>query len=538
MIDFPILRSLGIILIVAALLLLAARRFGVPHLIAYLVAGLLLGPATGIIHPDEAVELTAEAGIVLLLFLVGLELTLARIRNLGRTVLIAGTLQVALSAAAAAVAVSLAGFDTVPAIMLGIALSFSSTVVVVKLLAQKKELGSLHGRLAVGILLVQDLIVILALTVLVGLGGPSGLNIGSLASGLLRAFAGTALLLAVSVAAARWVLPRVLDWLGRARDALLIFSLAWCFALAVIGARLGLSAEIGAFLAGVSLAQCGLAGELHRRVEPLSGFFLAVFFVSLGLHIDLAAALAEWPTVLALSLIMVALKTATVALPLLRLGYDAVTTLKVGIVLAQISEFSFILIGLAAERGLVDDTTVAVIAATGLLTIAGSSFMIVNDHRIVARLLGRERARASQDRVVDEAATPPRIVVVGMNALGRLIVEELHARNQRVLAIDTDPAKLAGLPVETMVGSVDSPAVLEKAGVANAKLVVSALQIEDTNNLLTYRCRRAGIPISVHAFDTSVVPTLEELGANHVMLSKHLGVRLIAQALRERQVLS
>ncbi|MGH7443779.1 MAG: cation:proton antiporter, partial [Longimicrobiales bacterium] len=168
MTDFPVLRDLGLILVAGALFVLLARRINMPTIVAYIFAGLVLGPLTGLISSTESVALIAEAGIALLLFLVGLELSLAKIRDVGRVAIAAGLGQVALTAVGGFGLARLLGFTAIEAAFIGTALTFSSTVVVVQLLGQKRELDTLYGRIAVGILLVQDLVVIIALTFLTG----------------------------------------------------------------------------------------------------------------------------------------------------------------------------------------------------------------------------------------------------------------------------------------------------------------------------------------------------------------------------------
>ncbi|MEJ2504522.1 MAG: cation:proton antiporter, partial [Gemmatimonadota bacterium] len=299
--DFPILRELGYILIAAAAMMLVARRVRVPAIVAYMATGLLLGPGTHLLHPGETLELISEIGIALLLFLVGLELSLQKIRDVGRVAALAGTAQIALTAALGFGLARLLGYTGATAAVLALALTLSSTVVVVKLLEERDELDSLHGRIAIGVLLVQDVAVVVALTLLAGLQDPSALGLEQLGRGLARASGAMATLLAGAYLATRFVLPRLFRWLAGSLEGLFVSSLTWCFAFILAADALGLSVEIGAFIAGVSLAQLPYAHELIRRVHPLVNFFLAVFFVTLGAHMELATAGQVWPQVLALS---------------------------------------------------------------------------------------------------------------------------------------------------------------------------------------------------------------------------------------------
>ncbi|MBW3552225.1 MAG: cation:proton antiporter [Gemmatimonadetes bacterium] len=535
MTDLQLIADLGIILTAAALLLLVARPLRVPSIVAYIVAGLVLGPATGVIHATETVELISEVGIALLLFLVGLELSIEKIRAVGKAAVVAGLAQVSASTILGTMLGLVLGLGLMEASFIGLALSFSSTVVVVKLLEREDELGTLHGRLAVGILLVQDIVVAVALTLLAGLGA-SGEELGPamVAEGLLRASLGMAALVAIAVIGARWILPRAMDWMGRSLEGLFIWSLTWCFAFILLAELLGLSVEIGAFVAGVSLAQLTYNHELVRRVNPLVDFFLAIFFVSLGVHLDAAAAFRVWPLALALTAFILLTKPVLIAMLVSRFGYGSQPSFLAGLLLGQGSEFSFIMVALGAGVGLVGNDVVALVAVTGLLSIGVSAGLIQARARIFrvlrgAGLLRLLRGLREEGPVGTELAG--HIVVVGMNTLGRRLVDGFMERGELVLAVDTDPRKLADLPCPTLLGNTDHPAVLEEAGMARAKLVVSALQIEDANALLTHRASRLGVPVSVHAFDPSLVPELEALGATYLMVSKYDGIRQVAEAL-------
>jgi Kef-type K+ transport system membrane component KefB len=541
MTEFTLLRDLGYMVIAAALFAMAAHRLNVPTLVAYIVAGLVLGPATGLLEVTHSIELISEIGIALLLFLVGLELSLDKIRDVGRVAVIAGIGQVVFTAAGGFGLAYVLGFTAIESLFLATALTFSSTVVVVKLLDQKKELDSLYGRIAVGIFLVQDLVVIVVLTFLAGLGDPEALEPTAMAAGVVRAFGGMALLLVFVLVSARYLLPRLFGWLGSEGQIRFVWALCWCFLL-VLGAEvLDLSLEIGAFLAGISLAQLRYNHDLQRRVHPLMNFFITVFFVSLGVQMELEAAVAQWQPALILSLFVLIGNPFIFMLIIARMGYSERTSFLTSVTVAQISEFSFIFAAMGLAAGLIDAAILSIIAMVGLVTIALSAYMILYNHWLyerVARWGALRIFRAKQEEEAEPDDTPRgHIIVVGMNALGRRLARELVARGETVLAIDTDEAKLAGLDCATIVGDVEYSAVLEEANLPDAKLLISALQIEDTNNLLAYHCRRSGVPSSIHAFDRSVVEELREIGVSHLILSKNIGIQHVVRELQHRGVL-
>lgn len=536
MFDFPILRDLGYVIVGAAALLFLARPLRVPPIVVYLLGGLLLGPATGLLGVSASIELFSELGVALLLFVVGLELSVEKVRDVGRAAVIAGTLQVAATLALGAALALALGFGAGAALFLGLVTAFSSTVVVIKLLDRAGDLDAAYGRLSIGILLVQDVLVAVALTLVSGLGA-AGETAGaaSIVRGLAGAFLGIAVLGTVAALAVRWILPPVIRWLSASTEALFVASLAWAIAFILGAEAFHVSIELGAFMAGVALAQLPYNGELRRRIHPLVDFFLAVFFVALGAGMDLGAAAAHAGTALLLSLFVVVAKPVLLAWLLARLGRSRRTAFLAGLTLGQVSEFSFVLLGIAVAGGLLERDVLSLLGLVGLATIGGSAALVPRGPALYEAL---ER-RGWLAFLPATAPDPPpsrrlagHVVVVGMNALGRRLVRAVVARGETVLAIDTDPAKLERLPSTTLFGSIDNPSVLEEAAIERAKLVVSALQIEDVNSLLAYRCARLGVPVSIHAFDPSLADELLEIGADHLMVSKHDGIRQMEEELR------
>jgi len=550
--DLYLIQSIGIMIVAAAAAILLLRRLNTPTIVVYILVGLALTPLLGNLSTSrggpaasppeaDAVEIIAEVGIALLLFLVGLELSLEKIRDVGKVAFYAGIGQVIFTAAGGFAIALLLNFNAMESIFLATALTFSSTVVVVKLLDQKREIHTLYGRIAVGIFLVQDLVVIVILTFLAGLGSPESASLGEMTWSVVRAFAGMGALLAFALLASRYLLPRPFEWAARSPQALFIWSLCWCFLFVVAAEWMGLSPEIGAFLAGMSLAQLGGSNDLRRRVHPLMNFFIAIFFVSLGVQMELQAAAAQWKAAVAFSLFVLIGNPLIFMWIIAKHGYSERVSFLTSVTVAQISEFSFIFAAVGLNAGLIDRSILSLIAVVGLVTIAVSAYMILYNHWLYERLRGGWLLGLFPQGSLDETGedTPQlrgHIIVAGMNALGRRLAEALHARGETVLAIDTDGLKLEGLPCRTMAGNIDYLAALEDAGLAQAKLAVSALQIEDTNNLLAYRCKQLGVPVVIHAFDRSVTEALQRLRVDYLIDSKVRGVARLAHELKQAGV--
>ncbi|MBR9990850.1 MAG: cation:proton antiporter, partial [Gemmatimonadetes bacterium] len=437
MTDFPILQSLSYILFTAAAAVLLLRPLRVPTIVAYMAAGLLIGPVAGIPSVADSVDLISHVGIALLLFLVGLELSLEKIRGVGRVAVLGGVIQMVVCALVGGLVAVVFGLPGRAALVVALAVTFSSTVVVVKMIGEKRQLSALYGRIAVGILLVQDIAVALALTLFGGLQSPDAVNdVGSVLRGFGTAFGGMFVLAAAAAAASRWLLPRMFSWIRTSSDAMFIWSLAWCFLLILIAELLHVSVELGAFIAGVGLAQLHFAEELRRRVQPLVNFFLAVFFVSLGLQMDPGSALSHWPLLLATIAAVMIVKPVVLFATITRLGYDTRTSFLSSVTLAQMSEFSFILAATAAAAGALPRDILSVITLAGLITIAISSYLILWSETLFERVRNSSVLAfiGSSDATEPEAepALEDHIIVVGMNTLGLYIVDQLAERGERV----------------------------------------------------------------------------------------------------------
>ncbi len=537
--DAEFFKTLVTIILAAFVFSFAGGLVRFPSIVMYLIAGLVIGPLSGLALVTHSHELIAEIGIALMLFLVGLEMSIDKIKVLGRVGVLAGAGQVVLTFVAGFGLCKLLGLGTGEAMIVAVALTLSSTVVVIKLLDEQKSLDEYHGRIAVGILLVQDILVIILLTIVAGLGGDDELEYDEILLQVGQSLGGMLLLVGIVVVAAKWLLPHLFGWAARSPQTLFIWSLAWCFVMVWLAHYMHLSEEVGAFLAGIGLAQLPYNRDLHRRVQPLMNFMVAVFFVTLGVGMNAGKALAQWPLALALSIFVLVGKFLIIWLVVARLKFSRRTAMLSGLSLAQISEFSFIFMALAYSSGLASQYLVALTGLVGLVTIAVSSFLITNKHAVVnwlSRVL-----RLSDTEEVEEAERESgfsgHIIIVGMNTLGRMIAKELTARGESVLAIDTDPGKLAGLPCRTLLGNVEYPGTLDEAGLAEAKLVVSALQIEDTNETLAYRSQLAGVPSSILAVDMNHMDELLEMGVEYLMIPKVDGIKQQNRKLKELEVL-
>ena len=539
--DLQLLLNLGFIVITAATFAFVGKLIRMPTIVGYILAGIVLGPVLQLVELDHSLELISELGIALLLFLVGLELSFAKVKDLGRVALILGGIQVLLTATGGMLVAHFMGFAPMESIFLGGTVTFSSTVVVIKLLDQKGVMNRLYARISVALFLAQDIVVIAALTVLTGFGGSEPLAPIELLINFGKAFGGMAVLLILALIAARYLLPKPFAWAARSPDTVFIWALCWCFLVVILAHQFHLSVEIGAFLAGIAIAQLPIHEDLHRRLHPLMTFFIAVFLVTLGIKMELSSFAAIWPTALGLSAFVLLIKPIIVFSILARMRFSEYTAFQTAIATGQVSEFAFILLALGATTGLIEADIVALGGLVGITTIALSSYLIIHSEALYAAIartgiLKLLRAKQEPDSEILRHRKD-HIIVVGMNALGREIVKQLTLRNERVLAIDTDPKKLEGLgDADILIGNVEYQSVVEEVGLREARLVVSALQIEDTNHLLAYRCRSASVPCAIHAFDLSVVNDLLDLDVTYLMMPAADGILQQRQLMQQQGI--
>jgi Kef-type K+ transport system membrane component KefB len=475
--------------VVAAILLVAAvvgavfRRLGQPVIVAYIAVGILLGPGLGAIEPDiPEIALLAKLGISLLLFVVGLELDVRLIRRVGPVALATGLGQVAFTSAVGFFIVLGLGYELIHAVYVAVALTFSSTIIIVKLLSDKRETDHTHGRIAIGFLIVQDIVVVVALITLSALGTAPGPAAVAPGRELLATFARGVVFIAVIAALMRWVLPPLLDRIARHGEILIIFAIAWAVGLAAAGSALGFSEEVGAFVAGVSLASTRYRESIGSRLRSVRDFLLLFFFIDLGARMDVGQALDQLPAVVILSLFVLIGNPAIVMVIMTTLmRYPKRTAFLAGVTVAQISEFSLIFAALGRDIGHIDDATVDLVTLVGLITIGLSTYLILNARRIyewLERPLGVfERGRPRHVSLEDERLRPE-IVVFGVGRYGAAVVRDLAEAGREVMGVDVDPRALErcdDLDVTLVYGDADDPEFVLDLPLEDARWVVSTL---------------------------------------------------------------
>ena len=480
--------SVALILALAVAAGAIAKLLRQPVVVSFIIVGILAGPtAFNLVEGAEEIRLFAKFGIAILLFLVGLKLDFHMIRSTGKVALVAGLSQVAFTAAVGFGIAMLFGFEATTAFYIAVALTFSSTIIIIKLIGDKRELDTLYGRIAVGILIVQDILVVAAMVVIVTIGNPGE---GSVVTDLVVTLASSAVFLGVIAFASKFVLEKVLDWISKSPELTLLFGVAWAIVLAAISILIGLSMEIGAFVAGVSLASTAYRESLGARMVSLRDVMLLFFFIELGASLTFADALGQlWPAIV-LSLFVLVGKPLIVFAIMGWMGYRSITSFRTGVALAQISEFSLILIALGYSLGQVDSAVLSLVTLVAVFTITVSSYLILYTDKLFPLMQGFmhlfERGKAS---AVDEESQSLSFdaIVIGSGRFGTEVISGLISSGSSVLAVDLDPDALARareLGAETLFGDVGDPDFAKMLPIHQTGTLICTAPDRSTNTLL------------------------------------------------------
>ena len=506
-----------------------ANRLKQPVLLGYLLGGMMVGP-TGLklISLDNNIETLSHVGVALLLFTLGIEFSIKELLKVRTIAFGGGSLQIILTILLGGGLAYWTGWvDTVPqAVFLGAVLSLSSTAVVLKSLVEGNEVQTSHGQIMLAILVVQDLGLGLMLAVLPVLTQPASAIGLALLSAVLKAL----LFIAGSIVAGIWVIPVLVRSLARtgSQELFSLGILALCLGIALITSAIGLSIEMGAFVAGLMISNVEYADHALDRVLPLRDVFATLFFASIGVLIDPGFLLANLGTLLGLVTVTLLGKAAIVTGIVKLFGYPLKTALKVGIGINQIGEFSFVLAGVAVSEGLLTQQLYGLTVGTTAATLLITPFLLKATPYL---LIWLERLPVFNDLlqfdqplqfVGNEDSLKDHIVVVGFGRVGQTLVRMLYFQGHQILVIDNDEAALQTLrerEIPYLYGDAASPTVLEKANLPAAKSMAIALPDPMTTRLTLNRALSLApeLDITVRAHNKDEIEVLYQLGAQEVV---------------------
>ena len=536
--------DLLVVLACAAGVTMVLGRLRISAVPGYLIAGVLIGPnAFGLVSGSDNVENIAQLALMFLMFQIGMHLDMSQMKGSAKAILSAG-LGTTLASAIIGIPIGLAfGLSLPTAAAIGMALSLSSTAVVLKVLAQRRELHSVYGRMCFGILLVQDLIVIGFLALLPARAsaagsGDAGAEVAEAVSwldrvgGALVRIAGVALVIILG----RRLLPKLMNEAARTAtpEVLLVLAAALALAAGLGSAAVGLSAEMGAFVAGFLLSSTAVKHQLAGQLAPVRDLFMAVFFTAVGLNVDIVSAAELWWVVLITVVIMLTLKTVIIGGGAWLSGARGGVALAGGLTLAQAGEFSLVVLGSAYTLGLVvspvEDKVIAAViiglivtpALISLGRTASQSWASTwPTNPWVRRAAGQDDPEAAHETEDDR----PRVIVVGYGPVGRAVAERGEARGARVTILELNPRTVRRqreLGRSVVFGDSSSPEVLEAAGIENAAALVVTMPDEQAmlRTTQTARLLRADLCIAVRTAIMSRAMMAMEYGANHVTVEE------------------
>jgi len=532
--------ELSLVIVIAALVSLVLRMLRQPLILSYILSGLLVGPAMfNLVSANETFETFSNVGIALLLFIIGLGLNIGVISKLGKAVFVTAATELLLIGSVGAIVIHFFGYGLVPALIIGMSLFFSSTIIIVKFLSDKREQNRLHGQIAIGVILIEDVIATLALLLVASGGGDESIGLHAIGELLFKG----AMLSAGLILASSTIVPWIARRTANSQEMLFLFAIAWGFGVASLFETAGFSIEIGALFAGVSLAGLPYAQEIEARLKPLRDFFVVIFFIVLGQSLDVDhLSQAIWPAI-ALSAVVLILKPLSIITALGLMGFTKRVSFKAGVNLSQISEFSIVLVLLAVSNNMLPDSAGAVITMVAIVTIAVSSYLIQYDDELFAKFDKIKIKLFDREATTKEHAHSAKypFIIFGYHRGGHEFVRTFQKMKKRFVVVDYDPGIIENLQhrhIPCQYGDATDLELLEEVGVRNAKMVVSTIADFEINQQLIHHLNliNSEILIVANANNYDEALQLYELGCSYVMIPHYTGSERLGSYLQENGI--
>ncbi|OIO80836.1 hypothetical protein AUJ84_02525 [Candidatus Pacearchaeota archaeon CG1_02_32_132] len=518
--------ELSIIIIVAVAAAAVVKILRQPLLIGYIVTGILVGSSfLNLTRSFETIEIFSQLGITFLLFIVGLNLNPRVIKEVGKVSLVTGIGQVAFTSILGFGIAQALGFSTSTSLYVSLAFTFSSTIIIAKLLSDKKDLDTLYGKISIGFLIVQDFVAIIILMAV-----SSYSNQTPFLQQILPVFLKGILLIAGLFFIGIYILPPFTRKIASSNEFLLLFSVGWCFGIASLFQYFGFSMEMGALLAGIALSLSPYRYEIASKMSPLRDFFVILFFIWLGSQMILSDLSAYLIPLIVFSLFILIGNPFVVMVIMGLMGYTKRNSFLCGLTVAQISEFSFILIALGVGLGHIPPEILSFAIAVGMITIAGSTYFIKYNeqlyHLLAKPLSIFERKGKKIDHLSPNSKNDYQIILFGYNRIGFSLLKSFKKSGKKYLIIDYNPAVISDLAargINCMYGDAHDIALLDELNLDNLELVVSTIPAKHVNLGILGRLRRKKIPFiaTSHSIDDSF--DLYRAGAAYVIMPHFLG---------------
>ena len=514
--------ELGIIILIATALGFIAKLFRQPLILAYIITGIIVGPfAFDLIQSYDLVSTFSQLGAAFLLFLVGLHLSSSVMREVGKISVITGVGQVLFTSLIGFGIATLFGFPVLESIYISIALTFSSTIIIVKLLSDKNDLDTLYGKISIGFLLVQDFIAIGILMLLSSLGPHVTLD-KLIYTTLVKA----GMLFAITLLFGKFIFPRLFEKIARTQELLFMSGITWLLALASFSQFFGFSIEIGAFLAGISLASTPYSYDLGNKIKPLRDFFLVLFFVFLGTQMMFTSTELLVPA--AVFSLFVLIGNPLIVLILMGLmGYKKRTGFLAGLTVAQISEFSLVLMAMGLMLGHVSGAAVSMVTIVGIVTITTSTYMIYHGNSLYERfssILSIFERKYLREKYTYRHSRKYDYVLIGHHRMGYSIMKELD--REKTLVVDFNPSIIKNLikkGIPCLYGDITDREIMDAVYHFQPKLIISTVPTFEENMLIINAFRSSETEVFVTANYVKDALDLYKKGADYVIFPQVLG---------------
>jgi Kef-type K+ transport system membrane component KefB len=523
----------AIIIVVATITGMIVRQLGQPTIIAYIATGVLLGPVVFNLVTDEGlVYLMAELGLGFLLFLLGMKMRFSDIREILRPVTNVAIGQTVLQTALAFLVAIFLGFGTIEIIVISLATVFGATPIIVKVLSDKDEITSLPGKIDVGVLIVQDIYLVIVLAMFSAESLDNPVEIGQT---LLVIFAMMAFIGIFSLASSKYFLPRLFRQVAENKDVFLIVAIAWAFLfIAVAESQFDGGIEIGAFLAGISLAQLPYSKELEDRITPITDFFILIFFASIGLQIEGGAAslFAYWQEAIIASAVLMIGNFWIMFYLIDREGFAVEPTFLASINMTQVSEFSLIVGALALQQEFIGAEILGYLTLMALITMTLSTYIVANNHAIYGRLEPWFRRFESDNARDAEISTySDHAVVIGYDEITERILPVLAEQYDDVVVIDRETEHIDDTDDERydyIFGDFRHSEVRNEANVSEAAFILSSEIDREVNKELLMEASEDAA-VFVEAERVGDVRELYDHGATYVIAATHLTAEMFSE---------
>lgn len=514
--------AIALLLGAAAIFGILARSLRQPLLIGFLLSGFALS-YFDVIKDHHIFENLGKIGVALLLFLVGMEMNIKELPSVGKAAVFTGLGQITFTIAVGFAVASLLGYGTMAALYTAVALSFSSTIIIIKLLSEKKDLQSLYGKVAIGFLLVQDLVAVLILMFLAGLkAGDSG------PIEFILLIIKAAALFFLTWYLSKSILPKIFSKVvGHSQELLFVVSIAWAIGVsAIVGGPMGFSFEIGGFLAGLALSNLPEHLGIASKTRSLRDFFLTIFFVSLGSQMVISDIGSVVPHAIVLSLVVLIGNPFVVMAIMGILGHKSRTSFLASVTVAQISEFSFILMAMGVSLGHLTSSNLTTVILVGAITMVSSTYLILGGEKIYNKFKNFlklfEKSRTKEAALIGDEIYQDHVVLVGCDQIGGLLLPYFIRHKIPVLIVDFNPSvfnKLSAQNLSVLLGDITDNEIIEKAGLDKAKMVICTVpNFEENVTIINAIKQVRNRPVFIaSSLNKEEAVRLYEAGADYVL---------------------